>query len=370
MVSSIGEISGRALALVLLLAGTAPLAGAAEAALTWEEANRRSAALIREQGPSREAAKLARQAFDLYGDRGDGYVAPNHAQLLLNAVDARLRADGATAALDELDRGTRRVETRAGAGSPLLLELWREGIRICQEQRDYDRVESYYRRSSTLAAKLWGAEDPRAVMLEVNWAEDLAQRRGASWMRRKLEAARERAVEGGSPAGLVSRIDLALAKLAIESSRVTDGIRRYEELVSRLEQAGDADQGLMLQLAYGQLEYAYERAGRQEAAASVRERRNRHAGVLDELVPIAKVVPRYPREAARARAEGWVDIRLVVAPDGSVRDATVVEASPPRLFDDAALKAVRQWKFKPKVVDGQAVEVIGLQKIEFSMGSR
>ena len=45
----------------------------------------------------------------------------------------------------------------------------------------------------------------------------------------------------------------------------------------------------------------------------------------------------------------------------------VVSADPENIFDKSALKAVLKWKFKPKLVDGQAVERQATQEIEFKL---
>src|SRR5687768_6427883 len=90
---------------LLLGVSTGAAADPAAQDMTWQEANKRSAALIRERGPSSEAADLARQAFDLYPQQTKAYSAQNHAQLLLNLADARRKAQGQDAALQEIDRG-------------------------------------------------------------------------------------------------------------------------------------------------------------------------------------------------------------------------------------------------------------------------
>lgn len=57
--------------------------------------------------------------------------------------------------------------------------------------------------------------------------------------------------------------------------------------------------------------------------------------------------PRYPPEALRAGTAGEVLVEITVGTDGSVTNARVVRATPPRVFDREALNAVRRWKFEP-----------------------
>lgn len=86
-----------------------------------------------------------------------------------------------------------------------------------------------------------------------------------------------------------------------------------------------------------------------------------------DIIPLQRIAPQYPREAARARITGWVQLEVMVNADGSVRSAKVTDAKPKGLFDSAAVTAVLRWKFKPKVVNGTPVEQRGLQRIEFDI---
>lgn len=65
--------------------------------------------------------------------------------------------------------------------------------------------------------------------------------------------------------------------------------------------------------------------------------------------------PDYPQRAERDKVEGFVDMHLTVNPAGEVADVSVVKAEPLDMFEDAATRAVRRWKFKPLVIDGEAV---------------
>ena len=75
-----------------------------------------------------------------------------------------------------------------------------------------------------------------------------------------------------------------------------------------------------------------------------------------EAIPIVRIDPQYPREALMDGTEGYVKFKALVGPDGSVLDVDVIEAAPGRIFVRNAVRAVRRWKFKPRVVDGVAVE--------------
>lgn len=87
----------------------------------------------------------------------------------------------------------------------------------------------------------------------------------------------------------------------------------------------------------------------------------------NEVVPLVRIPPKYPRVAARRGIEGVVTVQFIITKDGTVRDAKVIEAKPSSVFNDAAITAVRKWKFKPKLVDGQPVERQATQEIEFKL---
>ena len=87
----------------------------------------------------------------------------------------------------------------------------------------------------------------------------------------------------------------------------------------------------------------------------------------DEVIPLVRIPPRYPRAASRRGIEGTVTVSFTITKDGQVRDPVVVNANPENIFDKAAIKAILKWKFKPKVVSGQPVERQATQDIEFKL---
>ncbi len=83
--------------------------------------------------------------------------------------------------------------------------------------------------------------------------------------------------------------------------------------------------------------------------------------------PLARFAPLYPPRARLRRQEGDVQVEFVVTPAGGVESPAIVFAQPPGLFEDAALQAVRRWRFEPGVKDGQAVAVRVRQKLTFKL---
>ena len=82
-------------------------------------------------------------------------------------------------------------------------------------------------------------------------------------------------------------------------------------------------------------------------------------------VRIRDVSPVYPETARLARVEGLVVIEAVIGPAGDVQDAKVLRSTP--LLDEAALAAVRQWRYTPSLLNGVPVPVIMTVTVNFTL---
>lgn len=85
------------------------------------------------------------------------------------------------------------------------------------------------------------------------------------------------------------------------------------------------------------------------------------------VIPIVRIAPQYPRKALMAKIEGWVKVKFTITPAGTVSNPEVVDSKPRRIFDREAIRAILKFKFKPKVVNGQGVEQVATQTIEFDL---
>ncbi len=79
-------------------------------------------------------------------------------------------------------------------------------------------------------------------------------------------------------------------------------------------------------------------------------------------LPLVRVEPQYPPQAARRGLEGWVQLRFNISTAGSVKDAVVVKSSS-SLFDRAAVQAVNKWKYQPQVQGGTPMETQGIEVV-------
>jgi protein TonB len=78
-----------------------------------------------------------------------------------------------------------------------------------------------------------------------------------------------------------------------------------------------------------------------------------------EYLPIVKVAPIYPPRAAQRGLEGYVIVQYTVTTTGEVRDVVVIESSS-SLFDRAAVESAQKYRYKPRVIDGTPIEVVGV----------
>lgn len=82
-----------------------------------------------------------------------------------------------------------------------------------------------------------------------------------------------------------------------------------------------------------------------------------------EYLPIVKVAPAYPSRAQTRGIEGWVLLSFTVTETGAVINPQVMDAEPKGVFDRAAKNAVERFKYKPRVVNGQAQAVHGVEHL-------
>ena len=89
---------------------------------------------------------------------------------------------------------------------------------------------------------------------------------------------------------------------------------------------------------------------------------------LDAIpVPSFKTNPRYPYRAKRLGLEGEVKIRFLVDKEGTVSDITIVEATPPEIFDKSVINAVSTWKYTPGELSGRQVATLVTTTILFKL---
>ncbi len=86
-----------------------------------------------------------------------------------------------------------------------------------------------------------------------------------------------------------------------------------------------------------------------------------------ELVIIRLVKPAYPRRSVQAGVEGAVTFRIHVTSDGVVARAWLMSSEVDPACDEAARRALLQWRFRPFLTDGEPTDVLVDQRIRFTL---
>ena len=91
------------------------------------------------------------------------------------------------------------------------------------------------------------------------------------------------------------------------------------------------------------------------------------ASLASSLKRLRTPSPEYPATALAQRLAGSVTLEYTVDTSGETRDVHVVEATPPGVFDQAAINAVKHWRYAPLLVNGAAVDVPVRTRMRFEL---
>ena len=210
-----------------------------------------------------------------------------------------------------------------------------------------------------------------------------------SALQRELAGARQKAVQADAERAL------RLARAALREGRLTDpGEGSAASYLSQLQSSDPANAALPdlgRELAARLLERARAAvlAGKSADADLAQAKRwgadPKDVQAVQQLgAPVAKTTvdtaslasslkrlraspPDYPPSALTQRITGNVTLEFTVSTSGEPRDVHVVEATPPGIFDQAAINAVKHWRYAPLLVNGAAVEVPVRTRMRFEL---
>lgn len=94
--------------------------------------------------------------------------------------------------------------------------------------------------------------------------------------------------------------------------------------------------------------------------------RIRVGGVIENAMLINRVMPQYPAIARTAHVSGTVELHAIIAKDGTIEELSYV--SGPALLVKAAMDAVKQWRYRPTLLNGEPVEVETTIDVVFNLG--
>ncbi|HET7810367.1 MAG TPA: TonB family protein [Steroidobacteraceae bacterium] len=101
--------------------------------------------------------------------------------------------------------------------------------------------------------------------------------------------------------------------------------------------------------------------------AALRAKAAQRASIVgaNSLARIEYVAPKFPVSTRNRNISGWVELEFTVRTDGSTGDIVVTNSNPRRTFDSAAVAAIAQWRYKPVMLDGKAVDQRASVRIRF-----
>ncbi|MEO8378888.1 MAG: energy transducer TonB [Acidobacteriota bacterium] len=85
------------------------------------------------------------------------------------------------------------------------------------------------------------------------------------------------------------------------------------------------------------------------------------------MFPLSQVYPSYPEKARLQRWEDRLVVRYVIGTNGRIKEVKIIEPATRTEFNEAALHAIRHWRFRPMIKDGQAQEVVHELTIFYKM---
>jgi TonB family protein len=254
-------------------------------------------------------------------------LAKSRAQLKGAMAQARLRNDLQSAAASALDERTNRFLERAA-------ERMKDGRLIEPEQ---DNARFYV---------------GQALQIDPNGNATQAAR---ETLARALLTQAHLAIDRRDFAQAASLLNAA-GGIAAESN-----VQIVQQLLSAARKQADIDASAQL------LKTAEDRV-RQEAEAAASERHSL-ANIIsaNELTLVKSVKPVYPARAERAKTEGWVELDFTVTESGDVKSVTVRAANPAGVFDNAAIAALSQWRYRPVLEEGKPIAQHCRIRIRFTL---
>ena len=82
-----------------------------------------------------------------------------------------------------------------------------------------------------------------------------------------------------------------------------------------------------------------------------------------DYLPIVKIAPVYPASAQSRGIEGFCLVEYSVTAAGTTRDPKVIEAEPAGIFNKVSIAAALKFKYRPRVVNGEPIEVHGVRNL-------
>lgn len=292
-------------------------------------------------------------------DAGGAPVVPmtGKGQAAVPAAPANLQALGVNQLLDEASKALKDQRYLAPAGNNAF-EFY---LRVLAKQPDNPVATSALRETFPYAAS-----DAEQAVNARNFAE----------AQREIDLLAKADPSNYTLTILRSKLD-AQRKLADQQQQQAQDQQKVARLAAQQAAADKAKAAKLAEQQQAQQALAVEEAKAREQKLAEQQRPAAQstspavkpaaaaAGRITPAVLIKRAQAKYPTAALRANQSGWVLVGFTITADGRTTNVHVIEAQPRHVFDRAAMEAVSRYRFTPAMRDGDAVESISQQRIEF-----
>lgn len=147
-------------------------------------------------------------------------------------------------------------------------------------------------------------------------------------------------------------------KFEMESRKYSAAIPLFLEALKSYEKGGLPEGDERVLRCHTFIAQLYLKRGKDREATPHLQHVARHQGDVDRenVQPLYRVPPMYPRRAYERGIEGWVFVEFTISKEGAVKEPVVLDSEPKGQFEKAALKAVRKWRYVPVAQGGVIIE--------------
>jgi len=259
---------------------------------------------------------------------------------------------------DQLQAAERHIDELAALGADkALVQDLRRSVEGQRRNADVERAVAQARASLTPALLLdTSARGPAAQLASLQQID----RRNAQVVafQRDYQAALTRAARDATGAG-----DFAGAERYLAAATRAGGSREATDARKELQVARDAAAAREQQRAE-----AAQRTARATTPATTAAAKPAPPPKMPKARK--RIAPKYPAQAERAGIEGEVVVGFALTPEGRPRDLEIIESTPPGVFDDAAMDAVRSWRYEQVSAADAARLPRASVRLAFKIGDR
>jgi len=293
------------------------------------------------------ALALSRQMY--------GPAAETTAILEVNLGDLDMLRSRFDAAKPHYESALATLEQLNGGLDVSLLIPLNDLARIHTQAGYFEQARAMHERSLRIVEAAYGPTHPAVAnrLVTLGIFEELVHEPAAARARYEKSLELRRAIFPESHPDIAESL-FFLAKLELQERAFERAATLYARAMEIWSETPPRDPKILL-AAKSQLGYARRKLGATPAAVAAAPAHTAVSRGDSDAQPLFRAAPEYPRRALQRELEGFVRLSFRVTEQGRVVGAAVVEAEPAGIFDRAALDALEQWKYQPRIRAGQPV---------------